>query len=107
MAMAGAVLKKAFLPAGTLDFGVGSGFAVRWPWPRDQPQNGFLANRCAVARNDMVGVGFLFPGAVMLLGDELFILGGRYAAFRRPPARCHPEQGRGTRPVREGSPSLR
>ena len=36
-------------------------------------------------------------------GGEFFILGSRYAAFYRPPARCHPEQGEGTEPVREGS----
>ena len=34
-------------------------FCRRWPRLWEQPQNGFLDNRCAVPRNDMLGVDVL------------------------------------------------
>ena len=48
------------------------------------PQNGFLANRCAVARNDMLAIGF-FSGAVMPFGGGSLFSGAIMQRFAAPP----------------------
>ena len=74
---------------------------------RPPPQNRFLENLCAVPRNDVLGVGPLFSGTVMLLGDKRFFSGAIMSLSYAPSPRRHPEQGEETEPDREGSPSLR